>query len=190
MSAIVDVQLPKSANYKQCCQMVYFRTKNSNLGKIFEGLSMEDVGICTAILSILLPNGIFYGHLVHFVIIWYTFSRVGILYRENSGSPDYKIKVGARFFQLVFDLHKAVCFAAPFRGEIQCALFQETGSVQVLFLLRKNRYILDFQLLMCIKSLCSVQKLLLSLVHCIHMYVYVHGKFYSIWLKGYHLIWM
>jgi hypothetical protein len=25
------------------------------------------------ILSIILPNGIFYGHLVHFVVIWYIF---------------------------------------------------------------------------------------------------------------------
>jgi hypothetical protein len=36
-----------------------------------------------AILSILRPNGIFYGHLVHFVVIWYIFSRSGKFYREN-----------------------------------------------------------------------------------------------------------
>jgi hypothetical protein len=29
----------------QGCQMVYFQTKNSNLGKIFEGLKLEKIGI-------------------------------------------------------------------------------------------------------------------------------------------------
>jgi hypothetical protein len=37
----------------------------------------------TAILSILRPNGIVYGYLVHFVLIWYIFTRFGMLYREN-----------------------------------------------------------------------------------------------------------
>jgi hypothetical protein len=32
---------------------------------------MVDAGIFGAILSILRPLGIFYGHLVHFVLIWY-----------------------------------------------------------------------------------------------------------------------
>jgi hypothetical protein len=55
-----------------------------------EGLAIEDVGILgMAILSIYIqPNGKFYGHLVHFVVIWYIFIRIGILYREKSGNPD------------------------------------------------------------------------------------------------------
>jgi hypothetical protein len=44
-----------------------------------EGLAMEDVGVFKAILSILRRNGIFYGHLVHFVVIWYIFSNFGML---------------------------------------------------------------------------------------------------------------
>jgi hypothetical protein len=52
-----------------------------------EGLEMEDVGIFTAILSIIRPNGIFYDVLVHFVVIWYIFSRFGMMYREQSGNP-------------------------------------------------------------------------------------------------------
>jgi hypothetical protein len=36
--------------------------------------------ICIAVLSILQPNGIFYGH-------WYIFPRFGILYRLKSGNP-------------------------------------------------------------------------------------------------------
>jgi hypothetical protein len=30
--------------------------------------------------------GIFYGHLVHFVFIWYIFSGFGIMYQEKSGN--------------------------------------------------------------------------------------------------------
>jgi hypothetical protein len=48
----------------RCCQMVYFLTKNPNLGKVWMVLQ-------SILQSILRPNGIFYGHLVHFVIIWY-----------------------------------------------------------------------------------------------------------------------
>jgi hypothetical protein len=46
---------------------------------------MEDVCIFMAILSTLRPNGIFYDLLVHVVLIWYNFSRFGMLYREKSG---------------------------------------------------------------------------------------------------------
>jgi hypothetical protein len=35
--------------------------------------------------------GIFYGHFVYFVVylmvIWYIFTRIDILYKENSGNP-------------------------------------------------------------------------------------------------------
>jgi hypothetical protein len=53
--------------------MVYFSDQKLQFGKILEGLAREDVGIFMAILSILQPTGIFYGHLVHFVVIWYIF---------------------------------------------------------------------------------------------------------------------
>jgi hypothetical protein len=39
-----------------------------------EGLAKEDVGL-------------FYGHLVYFVVIWYIFPRFGISYQEKSGNP-------------------------------------------------------------------------------------------------------
>jgi hypothetical protein len=42
---------------EQGCQMVYFLTKNPNLGKFLESRAMEDVGI-------------FCDHLVYFVVIW------------------------------------------------------------------------------------------------------------------------
>jgi hypothetical protein len=47
-----------------------FSNQKSQFGKILKGLAMEDVGILMAFLSILRPNGIFYSHLVHFVVNW------------------------------------------------------------------------------------------------------------------------
>jgi hypothetical protein len=49
--------------------MVYFQTKNPNLGKFWKVLQWNMFGIFRAILSILLPNCIVYGHLVQFVVI-------------------------------------------------------------------------------------------------------------------------
>jgi hypothetical protein len=40
-----------------------------------------------AIWYILLSIGKFNGRLLHFVVIWYIFSRFGILYQEKSGNP-------------------------------------------------------------------------------------------------------
>jgi hypothetical protein len=46
----------QQSGLEQGCQMVYFQTKRSQFGKILEGLAMVDVGI-------------FYGHLVYFMVI-------------------------------------------------------------------------------------------------------------------------
>jgi hypothetical protein len=58
----------------QGCQMVYFQTKNLNLGKILEGLGMEKVAK-------------FFGHLEYIAAIWYIFVPFGILCQEKSGNP-------------------------------------------------------------------------------------------------------
>jgi hypothetical protein len=47
----------KEMDVNQGCQMVYYQTKNPNLG-ILEGLAIEDVGI-------------FYGLFVNFPAMWY-----------------------------------------------------------------------------------------------------------------------
>jgi hypothetical protein len=68
--------------------MAYFQTKNR---EILEGLTMEDIGIFMAIWSLLRPFRIFYGLLVYFMVIWYTYlfsSRFDMLYQEKSGNPD------------------------------------------------------------------------------------------------------
>jgi hypothetical protein len=67
--------------------MVYFQTKNPNLGKFWKVLQWKMLEVLRASLSILRQNGIFYGHLVHFVVILYIFPRFGILCREKSGNP-------------------------------------------------------------------------------------------------------
>jgi hypothetical protein len=46
--------------------MVYFQTKNPNLGKNLEGLGMENVVI-------------FYDHLEYFLVIWYNLWLFGIV---------------------------------------------------------------------------------------------------------------
>jgi hypothetical protein len=43
-----------------------------------------------AIANILRTFGIFYEHLVHFVLFWYIFSRFGSIYLQTSGSTAQK----------------------------------------------------------------------------------------------------
>jgi hypothetical protein len=66
--------------------MVYFQTKNPNLGK-FRRVLIEDVSIFNGHLVYLRPFDIFDGHLVYFVVIWYISPLLGMLYREKSGNP-------------------------------------------------------------------------------------------------------
>jgi hypothetical protein len=47
---------------------------------------MENYEHFMAIWNIRQPFGISYGHLVQFLVIWYIFSRFGMLYQEKSGS--------------------------------------------------------------------------------------------------------
>jgi hypothetical protein len=53
--------------------MVYFQTKNPNLGKFWRALDRKIWIYFWAILNISRIFGIFYDHLVHFVFIWYIF---------------------------------------------------------------------------------------------------------------------
>jgi hypothetical protein len=67
--------------------MVCFQTKNPNLSKFWRVLLWKIVVYFMTIWSILGPLEIFYGHLVHVVVIWYIFPRFGILDQEKSGNP-------------------------------------------------------------------------------------------------------
>jgi hypothetical protein len=68
--------------------MVYFQTKNPNLGKFLRALYWKMLIYFKAIWNILQTFGIFYDHLVHFMYIWYIFSGFGITNQEKSGNPD------------------------------------------------------------------------------------------------------
>jgi predicted membrane protein len=65
-----------------------FQTKNPNLGKFRRALDWKMFIFVIAIWNILWRLGIFYDHLVHFVLIWYIFSGFGSLYQEKSGNPE------------------------------------------------------------------------------------------------------
>jgi hypothetical protein len=67
--------------------MVCFQTKNTNLGKFWRVLEWNKIDIFYIHLEYLKEFGIFYDHLVHFVFIWYIFSRFGIMDQKKSGNP-------------------------------------------------------------------------------------------------------
>jgi hypothetical protein len=73
---------------EQGCQLVYFRTKNSNLGKIWWTLTWNMLVYFITIWNILRPSGIHilwpYGKLP---VLWFIFPHFGILYQEKSGNP-------------------------------------------------------------------------------------------------------
>jgi hypothetical protein len=67
--------------------MVYFQAKNPKLGKFWSVLQRKMLVNFMAMWSILLPFGIFCGHLVCFVVILVYFSSFGMLWQEKSGNP-------------------------------------------------------------------------------------------------------
>jgi hypothetical protein len=71
----------------QGCQMVYFQTKNTNLGKFWSFSQWKMMIHVMTIWSVLTPFGIFCVRSVHFMAIWYIFPRFGMLQQEKSGNP-------------------------------------------------------------------------------------------------------
>jgi hypothetical protein len=51
---------------------------------------MENLVYFMAIGSILRPLGIICGHMVYFMVIWYSFPRFGMLHQEKSGNPCFE----------------------------------------------------------------------------------------------------
>jgi hypothetical protein len=64
--------------------MVYFQTKNFNLGKFVRALEWKILVYFMPIWNILWTFGVFYGH---WVILWSFYPRFGILCQEKSGKP-------------------------------------------------------------------------------------------------------
>jgi hypothetical protein len=72
-----------------------FKPKNPNLDKFRRVLQWKMLVYVAYICYILRPFGIFYGHLVYLVAIWYIFSCFVMLYQETSGNLDSNPKTHA-----------------------------------------------------------------------------------------------
>jgi hypothetical protein len=96
--------------------MVYFHPKSNNLGKFWKALQWKMLVFFIAILSTLQPTGICYCHLVPFLVIWYTFSSFGMLYREKSGNPARDRLLGRCPYQILHRLISAVDGQSPREG--------------------------------------------------------------------------
>jgi hypothetical protein len=60
--------------------MVYFQTKNPNLGKFWRAFELKMLVYFMIFWNILRPFGIFYGHLKYFMAIWNILWSFGIFY--------------------------------------------------------------------------------------------------------------
>jgi hypothetical protein len=72
--------------------MVYFQTKNPNLGKFWRALEWKILVYFMTIWNILLQLGISYALLVQFVVIWYCFSNLVCLDQLQSGDPGLDLR--------------------------------------------------------------------------------------------------
>jgi hypothetical protein len=77
-----------SSSQQQGCQMAYLQTKNPSLGKFWRALERE---MCVYFwpfgIVYIRTLDILYGSLVLLVVIWYVFSRFGVLHQAKSGNP-------------------------------------------------------------------------------------------------------
>jgi hypothetical protein len=69
----LDARTDVCGDTDQGCQMAYFQTKNTNLGKFLKFLQRK-------MLVYFWPCGLFYSHLVYIVAIWYILWPFGIYF--------------------------------------------------------------------------------------------------------------
>jgi hypothetical protein len=69
--------------------MVYFQTKNPNLGKIWSAFDWKMLINFMAIWNILRTFEIFYDYLVHFVFVWYSFPALVSCTKKNLATLDF-----------------------------------------------------------------------------------------------------
>jgi hypothetical protein len=99
--------------------MVYFQTKNPNLGKFLRALDWKRLIYFMASWNILLSFGKFYDHLLHFALIRYIFSSFGITNQEKSGNPDRKAQAKAKPCTAAL-LKSGTCFGGHWDCPILC----------------------------------------------------------------------
>jgi hypothetical protein len=93
------------SHFCQCCQMVYiFLTKNPNSSKFWKRL----VFLWPFCLFYGQTVFVFYGYLVHFVVIWYIFSCSGMLYGEKSGNPVWERKICTTWVRSAISVKKSI----------------------------------------------------------------------------------
>jgi hypothetical protein len=101
--------------------MVCFQTKNPNLGKCWRALDWKMFLDFMAIWNILWRFGIYYDHLLHFVLILVHFSGFGIMYQEKSGNPGHPaassadIEEAIRFHYLARWILETFCSSDAFK---------------------------------------------------------------------------
>jgi hypothetical protein len=106
----VFLRFTDGARLHQGCQMVYFQTKNPDLGKFRRALDRKMLIYFINIWNILRTFCTFYDHLVHFVSIWCIFSGFGIMYKEKSGNPGLHFPSYFVFAKCLFiNAHDLVC---------------------------------------------------------------------------------
>jgi hypothetical protein len=81
----------------QGCQMVYFQTKNPNLGKFCSTLKWKMLVYFMTVWNILRPFDIMYGPLVQFVVIGYMFPNLVCFDPEKSGNPGLPANINSNF---------------------------------------------------------------------------------------------
>jgi hypothetical protein len=89
--------------------MVYFQTKNSNLGKFLSDLDWKMLIYLMAICDILWAFGILYDHLVHSLPIWYIFPGFGNMHHEKSGKDSVGLIHRVTFYSFVSCMYIYVC---------------------------------------------------------------------------------
>jgi hypothetical protein len=90
-----------NSNCNQGCQMGYFLSKSSNLGKFWRALILNILVYFMAIWNMYMYSGhlvlIYVWPFVDWVVFWYKFPSFGILYHEKSGNP-VRIKFRSKIF--------------------------------------------------------------------------------------------
>jgi uncharacterized Tic20 family protein len=82
MTSLIAVDFKILVMY-QGCQMVYFQTKNPDMGKFYRLWQWKMLVYFIAVWSILRPFGIFCGHLVYFMVSWYDFPVLVYCTKKN-----------------------------------------------------------------------------------------------------------
>jgi hypothetical protein len=90
--------------------MVYFKTKNPNLVKIWRALEWKSLLYFMTIWNIFQSIGIIYSRLVYFVVIWFIFPVLVGLDQEKSGSPDQNAFLGPMLWSLFLAIFTNVVF--------------------------------------------------------------------------------